>query len=63
MKDFVVHTIEAQATVRDALRKLNTLPEMSSRTLFVIQDSMQLLGTVTDGDIRRGFFARPESYR
>ncbi len=55
MKDFKVHTIIATSTVRDALRKLNTLPEMCSRTLFVIDDgSLKLIGAVTDGDIRRG---------
>ncbi|OQY95704.1 MAG: nucleotidyltransferase [Sphingobacteriales bacterium UTBCD1] len=46
------HTIEMDATVKDALNKLNEL-DIGSMTLFVIRDK-EIVGTVTDGDIRRG---------
>lgn len=46
------HTIEIDATVKDALNKLNEL-DIGSMTLFVIRDN-EIVGTVTDGDIRRG---------
>lgn len=50
------HIISSQATIRDALGKLN---ELSGRvmTLFVTEPSGRLLGTLTDGDIRRGLLA------
>lgn len=50
------HIIGSHATVTDALRKLNLL---SGRvmTLFVVNPDGKLLGTLTDGDIRRGLLA------
>lgn len=44
--------ITAKGSVRDALRSLNSLSGQSM-TLFVTGDDDILLGTVTDGDIRR----------
>lgn len=38
-------------STKDALAKLNDLKE---KTLFIIDNSNQLIGTLTDGDIRRG---------
>jgi dTDP-glucose pyrophosphorylase len=52
MKDFTKNTIDKDASCLDALKKLEQ--ETSHQTLFVINDFGILLGTVTDGDIRRG---------
>ena len=52
MKDFTHYTINKKASCLDALKKLDL--EKSSQTLFVLDDDEQLIGTVTDGDIRRG---------
>ena len=46
------YTINKSATVIDALKKLNELPSL--QTLFVIDDNEKVIGTLTDGDIRRG---------
>ncbi len=46
------HTIQIHETISHALEKLNQLEE--KLTLFVLNDEKQVIGTVTDGDIRRG---------
>lgn len=46
------YIIHAGATVREALVQLNTLPG-ATMVLFVTDGGGRLLGTVTDGDIRR----------
>lgn len=50
------HIIPSTATIRDALDRLNRL---SGRvmTLFVTEPDGRLLGTLTDGDIRRGLLS------
>ncbi|HBL32361.1 MAG TPA: nucleotidyltransferase [Porphyromonadaceae bacterium] len=53
MKEFAKYLINEQATVRDALIALNALSD-DIQTLFVISESDELKGTITDGDIRRG---------
>lgn len=50
------HTIPANASIRDAVRALNTLPG-GSMTLFVLDNERKLAGTLTDGDIRRAIVA------
>ena len=50
-----LHLIESIATVRDALRALNALPG-GLMTLFVA-DEGRVIGTLTDGDIRRALIA------
>ena len=52
MKDFTNYTINEKASCLDALKKLDL--EKSNQTLFVLDDDERLIGTVTDGDIRRG---------
>lgn len=47
------HTILSFETVREALIKLDALA--SDAILFVVDDSTKLLGSLTDGDLRRGF--------
>ena len=46
------HSISPDATVREAMKKINVLSG-DSMTLFVIGDEGQIFGSVTDGDIRR----------
>jgi dTDP-glucose pyrophosphorylase len=46
------HTININATIRQALEKLTALGE--NLTLFSIDEKEELLGVITDGDIRRG---------
>ena len=47
------HYIQVSATARDALKILDQLPDNEIRTLFVL-DGQKMVGTLTDGDIRRG---------
>ncbi len=48
------HIININESARVALRKLSSMPDNSSLTLFVIDQDELLKGTITDGDIRRG---------
>ncbi len=43
--------ISADITIKQAMQKLN---ETAEKILFIVDDGDKLLGTVTDGDIRRG---------
>lgn len=43
--------ITADTTIKQAMQKLN---ETSEKILFIIDSKKKLIGTVTDGDIRRG---------
>jgi dTDP-glucose pyrophosphorylase len=52
MLDFIKHTIQTGTLLKEALRKLNKVPQNLS--LFVLNANKQLIGTLTDGDIRRG---------
>lgn len=52
MKDFIDYTIHKDTFCLDALKKLDD--EKSNQTLFVVDDQERMIGTVTDGDIRRG---------
>jgi dTDP-glucose pyrophosphorylase len=51
MRDGAKYLLNSGATTSDALRRLNEVPEL---TMFVVNASGQLIGTLTDGDIRRG---------
>lgn len=44
-------TLAPSATIRDAIQNLN---KSSTRIVLVVSEDMTLLGTVSDGDIRRG---------
>lgn len=46
--------IQDTASIKDALNMLNHLQTKESLTLFVINENEKLVGTLTDGDIRRG---------
>ena len=53
MKDFKKHIISSKASIIEAMERLNQLPE--NLTLFVCDSNGQMVGTLTDGDVRRGF--------
>ena len=46
------HIININSTVKEALIKLNNSPKYL--TLFVLNNNNEVIGTLTDGDIRRG---------
>ena len=52
MKDLQKYTLHINASVIDALKKLNELPSLL--TVFIVDDTGKVIGTLTDGDIRRG---------
>ncbi|WP_417857477.1 MULTISPECIES: sugar phosphate nucleotidyltransferase [Flavobacteriaceae] len=52
MKDYKKHLISERETIKEVLLKLGTLEE--ENILFVINGKGQLVGSVTDGDVRRG---------
>jgi len=54
MKNWKRHIITDKYTIRQALHALNEIGAISG-VLFVIDENDQLLGSLTDGDIRRGF--------
>ena len=54
MNTYLNHIINADLEAREVLRVLSGLPDFSILTLFVIDKNKCLVGTVTDGDIRRG---------
>ena len=52
MRDFKDHIIQKDTFLRDALSQLDKLAE--DAIIFVVDDHGRLLGSLTDGDIRRG---------
>jgi dTDP-glucose pyrophosphorylase len=54
MNKLTENIISDKNSARDALKRLDSLPDSVSRTLFVVDEKNKLLGTITDGDIRRG---------
>ena len=53
MQDIHRHLIHYQASIKEALQKLNDLA--ADAILFVVEDNNKLIGSLTDGDVRRGF--------
>ncbi|HEY5750342.1 MAG TPA: nucleotidyltransferase family protein [Chryseolinea sp.] len=53
MQDIERHLIDRSATIKEALRKLNDLA--ADAILFVVDQERHLIGSLTDGDVRRGF--------
>jgi len=52
MKNYIDSVINKYANCLDALRKLDQ--EESNQILFVLDEKEKMIGTLTDGDIRRG---------
>lgn len=53
MENFKKYILSDKASIKDALIALDCLSG-DIQTLFILNDRNQLIGTVTDGDIRRG---------
>jgi dTDP-glucose pyrophosphorylase len=53
--DLQKQLIHEKEPVKSALNLLNNLPD--TLTLFVLNDDKQLIGTLTDGDVRRGLLS------
>ena len=51
------HTISEDASILETLRKLNDLSVTGMMALFVEDFSGKVIGTITDGDIRRAILA------
>lgn len=54
MQDRIQHIVNYNHPARIALKALDILGDNVSRTLFVVDDANRLVGSLTDGDIRRG---------
>lgn len=54
MQDRTQHIVNFNHPARIALQALDILGDNVSRTLFVVDDVNRLVGSLTDGDIRRG---------
>lgn len=54
MTEKAKYTIQQHKTIKDALEKINNLPSLSALILFVIDSNGKVIGSITDGDIRRG---------
>lgn len=54
MKNFNKHIINNTFSIKQALEKLNSFNSKDDLTLFVIDEDKKMIGTITDGDIRRG---------
>ena len=50
-------TIRSNSSILDALKKLNTQNELSRQILFVIDNNDKVIGSLTDGDIRRALIS------
>lgn len=55
MRDFKKHLILQDSIIKVALEKLNALG--SDTILFVVDEKKKLIGSLTDGDIRRGLLS------
>ena len=53
------YTINVSEPIREALKRLN-LVKSRSMTLFVVDDNGVMVGTLTDGDVRRALIAGHE---
>ena len=56
MKDI---TVRLGVTIRDAMK---TLDKTAEKCLLVVDDNKKLLGTLTDGDLRRSVLAGVKIY-
>jgi dTDP-glucose pyrophosphorylase len=54
MNNYQQHILFENEETRAALRVLDNLSDNINRTLFIINDKNKMVGSLTDGDIRRG---------
>lgn len=59
MIQFDKYTITENATIREALRKINDISS-EAQMLFVVDANKKVIATLSDGDIRRGLIAGHE---
>lgn len=59
MIDITKYCIPQTATIREALKRINEISG-SAQMLFVLNNDLQVVGTLSDGDIRRGLIAGHE---
>ena len=59
LENYKRHFIPVSSSARDALKILDQLPQNEVRVLFVL-DGNKMVGTLTDGDIRRGLLQDKE---
>ncbi|GAB4284937.1 MAG: hypothetical protein Kow0068_10180 [Marinilabiliales bacterium] len=52
MKTFDKHLLKQNSTIREALTRLDMLA--ADAILFIVDDNNKLIGSLTDGDVRRG---------
>jgi len=57
MINFSKNIINDTTSIKEAIEILNTLSGRDNHTLFVLNDKKQLIGTLSDGDVRRGMLA------
>lgn len=57
MEKYNSHIILIYEVARAALKQLDQLPDNAKRTLFVVDENNVLMGSLTDGDIRRGLLS------
>lgn len=62
MKSLAGYIIRDNQKVIDALQLLNDMEKGSARTLFVVNEDDQMIGTLTDGDIRRNLLDGKDLY-
>lgn len=53
--DLSKYIININASIIDVLKMIDLIPII--QTVFVVDDSLKVIGTITDGDIRRGLIA------
>lgn len=51
MINFAIHTLQDTATIKDGLEQLNSV---DGAAVFILDSQERVVGTITDGDIRRG---------
>lgn len=54
MKNKSKYTVLQNKTIKYALEKINSFPSRAALILFVIDSKGRIIGSITDGDIRRG---------
>lgn len=59
MSDLSKYTISSTVSIREALRRINEISG-EAKVLFVINEHQQVIGALSDGDIRRGLIAGHE---
>lgn len=55
MRSYKEHLIAKGSTIKQALSQLNTLA--ADAILFVVDENYRLIGSLTDGDVRRGLIS------